>query len=189
MSRDYKNSGARPKRKPAKKIGTAPAILPFLSGLTVGLFVAFVIFLRGYSLDNPPFKKENNTEVETAEKTASKPLNPKFKFYTILEEREVKVPEWHLEEDEPTNNKDKLTENNPYLLQVGSFQKYTEADRSKAKLALLGITADIQRVVINGQDVWFRVRVGPISESEKLKEVRRKLEKNGMNVLLLRIRS
>ncbi len=36
-----------------------------------------------------------------------------------------------------------------YILQMGSFRKFADADRMKARLALIGIEAEIQRVSIN----------------------------------------
>jgi len=45
-----------------------------------------------------------------------------------------------------------------------SSQRYQDADRVNTRLALAGVSAGIQRVVINGSDVWYRVRVGPFND-------------------------
>jgi arginyl-tRNA synthetase len=110
---------------------------------------------------------------------------PKFDFYKILPEIEVKVPEWEIKSDQ--SDQEQAFSPGTYVLQVGSFQRYADADRAKAKLALQGIRAKIQRVVINGQDVWFRVHVGPFTEMEKIKTMRMKLIESDMDFILLRI--
>jgi hypothetical protein len=53
-----------------------------------------------------------------------------------------------------------------------ALQRYQDADRVKARLALAGVSAGIQRVVINGSDVWYRVRVGPFNDLKSLQGAR-----------------
>ena len=73
------------------------------------------------------------------------------------------------------------------MLQVGSFKQHEDADRAKAQLALNGIEADIHRVVINGQDVWYRVHVGPFETIEKIQEMRKKLIEADREFIVLKI--
>ncbi len=195
MPRDYKHrasSGRRRSAAAARPPRQPLGILPFLSGLSVGLFVAFVIYLHEHDADRPAgstgetLSSTTQTKPAKAREAATKTSKPHFDFYTILPEREVKVPEW-----EVADHREKDTSDIPatsYLLQVGSFQRYQDADRVKARLALLGIKAGIQRVVINGQDVWFRVRIGPFKDLHVLNDTRAKLASNGMNAMLLRIK-
>ena len=75
-----------------------------------------------------------------------------------------------------------------FVLQVGSFKEFSAADEIKAKLAMMGVTADIQRVVINGQDVRHRVRIGPYKNSEKLKHDRDTLLANDLDFMLLKLK-
>ncbi len=185
MPRDYKHSG---KRKSTGSRGGVPPLLPFLSGLCLGLLAAFFIYLN----DIHPEKGKRDTSTPAKPRSGDAKgtvpaQRPRFDFYTILPEREVKVPEWELtgekQESRPTEPRPST-----YILQVGSFQRYEEADRVKAKLALAGIQANIQRVVINGQDVWYRVRVGPFRNTGELNRTRRQLARNDMDFILLRIR-
>ncbi len=74
-----------------------------------------------------------------------------------------------------------------YILQVGSFKKFEAADEIKARLALLGVKADIQRVVINGQDVYHRVRVGPYNNVSNLEEVQQRLLANNLDFKILKL--
>ncbi|RME34808.1 MAG: SPOR domain-containing protein [Gammaproteobacteria bacterium] len=185
MSRDYKHSG-KPRQSSR---GGVPPLLPFLSGLCLGLLVAFFIYLN----DIHPAKDKEGVTIsgeprDSGTGNAAPAPRPRFDFYTILPEREVKVPEWELTGEKEQSPATTTPAPSSYILQVGSFQRYAEADRVKAKLALLGIQASIQKVVINGQDVWYRVRVGPFRSSEELNRTRRKLAGNGMDFILLRIR-
>jgi len=193
VPRDYQRRANPKGRKPPPRTRRPLGILPFLSGLSLGLFVAFITYLHEH--DAPPPAQASNSRLQAAgtpdPKTdiASRTEatdKPHFDFYTILPEREVKVPEWEIDQHQETVEKDISAAT--YLLQVGSFQRYQDADRVKAKLALLGIKAEIQRVVINGQDVWFRVRIGPFREMQALNHTRAELADNGMNSMLLRIK-
>ena len=72
-----------------------------------------------------------------------------------------------------------------YILQVGSFQARPDAEQMKAKLALLGMVAQIQTVAVN-ETTWHRVRVGPVSGARQADEMRRLLADNGIDSLVLR---
>ena len=134
---------------------------------------------------------------EPKEADASK---PRFDFYTILPEREVKVPEW--EATAPPEPKSPSESERPpaavppagpeasgsYMIQVGSFQRYQDADRVKARLALAGVSAGIQRVVINGSDVWYRVRVGPFNDLKSLQGARQRLTEGRFNYMLVKVK-
>jgi len=192
VPRDYKHRASPGRRRTAPPPARQSlGILPFLSGLSLGLFVAFVVYLHEHDAGRPgqvpkptgPAPALAGPAPASAKQGAGK---PHFDFYTILPEREVKVPEWEIGKQRKPMDKDIPAAS--YLLQVGSFQRYQEADRVKAKLALSGIKADIQRVVINGQDVWFRVRIGPFSKLRDLNSTRTRLAQNGMNAMLLRIK-
>jgi cell division protein FtsN len=191
MAQDYKHAvgGRKPKER-------APGSwLSFMSGLGIGLIIALFVYLWGDYLPRP----RDAGGVRPAQREASPPLSapalakqlpgavpkPQFDFYKILPEIEVKVPEWELKSDQ--SDQEQAFSPGTYVLQVGSFQRYADADRAKAKLALQGIRAKIQRVVINGQDVWFRVHVGPFREMDKIKAMRMKLLESDMDFILLRI--
>lgn len=190
-----KNRRVAPKRASAKQ--QQGAVLPFITGICVGLFIAFVVYLK---VLNKPDQADGHVDAnkpaagEEVIETASD--KPKFDFYTILPEREVKVPEWEpppavdpatLDPQEAETVKQQ-TEAGTYVFQVGSFQSMQDADSVKARLIMLGFPVEIQRVVINGQKVWFRVRVGPYSEAGDLNRVRQRLSQNNMDYILLRIK-
>jgi cell division protein FtsN len=73
-----------------------------------------------------------------------------------------------------------------YVLQVGSFTNFADADRRRAQLALQGIESKIERVTI-ADKTYHRVRIGPIDDLERLNTLRTRLHKAGMDVLRIRL--
>ena len=65
------------------------------------------------------------------------------------------------------------------FLQAGSFQTPGDADNQKAKLALLGMEASIQQVMLQDK-VWYRVRLGPYAKVDEVNKVRSELAKQGI---------
>jgi len=74
-----------------------------------------------------------------------------------------------------------------YMLQMGSFRKYADADRLKASLALVGIRAEIQKVRINSKDTFHRVRAGPYTR-EKVNILRARLKENSISSLVIKLK-
>lgn len=73
-----------------------------------------------------------------------------------------------------------------YYLQAGAFREQTDAENTKAKLALLGIETRIsERTGDNG--TLYRVRVGPFAQVDAMNKVRSKLSENGVDVAVVRI--
>jgi len=185
MPKDYKN--VNKKKKPP--VPSLDKILPFVTGLSIGLLIAFVVFLYGEE-----FKKITMTEMAILEdekkadveieETESLP-EPTFDFYKILPNKKINISEWIAEEQEKENLV--ADDNSLYVFQVGSFKDYKAADQVKAKLALIGIYAIIQRVVINGQDFRHRVRIGPYKDQATLNATRKKLIDNNHEFMLLKL--
>ncbi len=106
MPRDYKHRATRRKRH-----SKLPPWLGVISGLLVGLFVAFLVFIKMQTPPEPPaFFQESllppveethpdtaaATEpdvVEETPQTPPSPPKPRFDFYTLLPEMEVIVPD------------------------------------------------------------------------------------------------
>ena len=194
MPRDYKNSGSKKSKKREKPPGSW---LSFLSGLACGLLVAFVVYLwrdevpsigpqRAAQIEQVIYEDDpENTEFSDI--AIDDTPTPKFDFYNILPEVEVKVPDWQLEETD--DDKARSLEPGNYVLQVGSFKELKDADRAKAQLALSGLQAKIHRVVINGQDVWYRVHIGPFRDKQKIQATRRKLIESKKDFIVIRMGS
>ena len=69
----------------------------------------------------------------------------------------------------------------PQILQAGSFSNVSDAENLKAKLALLGVQANIQSANIPDKGVWYRVRVGPYKNVEEMNHARGFLKQNGVD--------
>lgn len=73
-----------------------------------------------------------------------------------------------------------------YYLQAGAFRDPTDAENTRAKLALMGVEAKVsERQSDNG--VLYRVRVGPFAQLDSMNRVRGKLSDNGVDAAVVRI--
>lgn len=199
MARDFK-SRANPKPKQQQTSGW----IWFFAGLLVGLFSAGLVWLKfshqptdlkltPKPADTRTYQQESD-KIQAEEKRALPP-KPRFDFYTVLPEMEVVVPEPELD---PTPRqapiKPTIDQNSPaatgtaYMLQMGSFRKHGDADRLKASLALLGIQAEIQKVTINNKETYHRVRSGPYYSSREATQIRKQLQVNEINSLLIKLK-
>jgi cell division protein FtsN len=72
-----------------------------------------------------------------------------------------------------------------YYLQAGAFRNPTEAENTRARLALLGFEAAVtERSTDNG--LLHRVRVGPFGGLDAMNRVRAKMTENGIDVAVVR---
>ena len=72
-----------------------------------------------------------------------------------------------------------------YYLQAGAFREMSDAENTRAKLALLGFEAAISDRS-NESGVLHRVRVGPYNQVETMNKARAKLLDNGIDVAIVR---
>ncbi len=199
MPRDYAKTSSR-----KKKSGQLPGWVWMLGGLAIGLFVAFIVYLNNAakpgqkdtiaSVIKNTFSdlQENAKQRETSQpkqqekpkptKTEPSKNHTKFDFYYILPEIDVPVPDQELERRRKNPVE---TDKGEYILQVGSFRELSQADQLKAKLALKGLTANIQSVKINNS-TWHRVRIGPIDNITRLSETRRRLKESGIHSIVVK---
>ena len=193
MSRDYKHRAHHRKRH---------AVSPWLgvfTGLLIGLFVAFLVYIKMQPKQNqlPQVIVKETIPAQSApdkqheqETPTEKPPEPRFDFYTLLPEMEIVVPEQQIR-GKPEQGVRQVERPGTYYLQVGSFKNSVQADRLKAELAIKGFETVIQKVTIDNNqatETWHRVRVGPYSELEGLNRARVKLKANGIESSLVRIK-
>jgi len=69
----------------------------------------------------------------------------------------------------------------PQILQLISFSNADDADKYKAKLALLGVEANIQKATIPEKGVVYRVRTGPYKSADEMDHTRAFLKQNGVD--------
>lgn len=172
--------------------GRGAGVLSFVSGALVGAVTVYVVMVYRPGVTVPePWSEPPEASVAASQienEIAEPPTDePEFQFFNILPEMEVRVFDWELKKTPPAPAANGEGEQGPELvIQVGSFRDKTEADRLKARLAMSGVRSAIQRVIINGQDVWFRVHVGPYVDREALASMRGKLSRLGIQHIVLR---
>ncbi len=164
-----------------------PGWVWLLAGLAIGLSIAFFTATKDRAKPLPlPAISATPTTAPKQDRTAgTKPDDKKLAkgtldFYTTLPKMEVIVPETYAKPGQTMPP-------GVYILQVGSFRSYDEADRLKAQLALLGVESKIEAVAVNNTDTWHRVRVGPYQDPRELNRIRTRLLNNNISAILMRV--
>ena len=191
MAQQRRRRSKRPKKKQEY-----PGWLWMMFGLSLGLSVAFAVYVK----DRPPMVPDpkevresvgvqdvldDNGEMATGESDAKEPIEQRFTFYDMLPNFEVIIPE---QEPDVAADIEPRTVIEPglYVLQAGSFSEYADADRRRAELALHGIESQIQRVTIDDK-TYHRVRIGPTNDLDKLNVMRSRLRAAQIDVLRIRL--
>jgi cell division protein FtsN len=191
---------------PARRYGGSTLLGVFI-GLVVGVVVAaaVVLYLNKAAL---PFQQNKGAEGDktlhpTAQtppgtaptpqslpgKPGDKPQEKRFTFYDILPGNQEAAPA-----AAPPGTNDLGQAPAPSVtgemlfLQVGAFQKSTDADNLKARLALMGLEAGVQEVSIPEKGTLFRVRVGPYANVDEMNRARAVLAQNAIGVSVVKAR-
>lgn len=191
MSRDYKEPN---KKSGRNRDGTGSLLIGILIGLLLGLGIALAVawyinkmptpFL---SRSGPPAKSAASEVARTDEKSAKAPDGkPRFDFYKILPGTEEPATEQQFKEAQQQPSIAQTRE--AFYLQAGAFQNAPDADNLKARLALLGVEAEVQTTTFPDKGVWHRVRVGPYTAVEDLNRTRDILKQNGIETSLIKVR-
>ena len=188
MAKDYKNS-PKPKDKPKKKSGGFPSWGWFIVGM-----IAMVLIMKGGPL---LWQAEMQAGRHGAKPPASAPLpatrvpapaagtTTHYDFYKMLPSFQVVIPGQD-KEVKSGNASTPVQQPGSYILQVGSFPAYADADKMKATLALQGIESSIQQVQVNNGSTWNRVRIGPIKDLNELNSIRAKLAEDHIEPLVIK---
>ena len=172
------------------KQGT-PGWMWLLTGILVGLGLAWYLFSKGYIPQPEPPAQESaqaakeNVESEEIAPATSEQKSSRYDFFTVLPEMEVVVPEDELSRQARPEAAVPQNDSEQFILQVGSFKDRADAEQRKAQLALLGETASIQSVTVDGA-TWHRVRIGPVSGVRAADEKRNKLANSGIDSLVMK---
>jgi cell division protein FtsN len=190
---DYKHRAGSKK----KSGGNTSCGFWFFGGAIVGAFAVGLLWLKlGGDLGNGPVPGVSKPKPSIAQAKRDTP-KPTFEFYTILPEMEVVIPDEELVAPDAPEGTHGKTETPPpattregedYILQMGSFRRFEDADRMKAKLALIGIEADIQKVSINNRDTYHRVRSGPYHGQTQLNAARKLAKQNNISSLVIKLK-
>ncbi len=114
-----------------------------------------------------------------------------FSFHAVLPniDMPVRPRTVTLAKAKPTNTPESVVVNaavGDYMLQVASFRKESQANRSLTKLNGLGVTSNVQKFSSKGK-TWYRVLAGPVTESH-LPDWKKQVKSLGYNPLVRRVR-
>ncbi|MDH4181835.1 MAG: SPOR domain-containing protein [Betaproteobacteria bacterium] len=73
-----------------------------------------------------------------------------------------------------------------FWLQAGSFAAEPDADNLKARLALAGWEAQVQKGEVPDKGTRYRVRLGPYDNTDELNRVKGELARRGFDVAVIR---
>jgi cell division protein FtsN len=163
----------------------------FGAGLLVGIVVAAGLFVymsetrKQPSVQESPHPEPRRQEAQNPPPAESADSTERLDFYDMLPKFEVVVPErdQEVKSDLPTSN---IERPGVYVLQAGSFRNLPDAERVQKQLKLQGIDAKVQRVAVDN-DVWHRVRIGPIKDLGELNRLRKALQAADMDRLVIRV--
>lgn len=187
-----------------------PAWVWMAAGMVMGVVLMLVVLGKEWApLFSKPTLPQPNPQA-TAPREAEPPLvseapkqkKPNFEFYQVLPEKEVVIPDAEIRANVRAEQVAKAAQTQKpatpstgappvavpstrYLLQAGSFPDVKAADEVKAKLALLGFSAQVQPVTVNGK-TWNRVRLGPYPSASDLEVAKRTLAENGVNAVAMK---
>ena len=194
---------ARRRMRRRRQDEEAPGWVWMLCGLGLGLVVALGVYVSGAR--RPPASESSampaaslgsrTIPAPATDDAASRPAEPtatiepppetRFDFYELLPQFEVLIPE--VESQVPVDRaRATIEQPGRYVVQVGSFSALADADRRQAELALLGIESRIQRVTIDN-DIFHRVRIGPVADLRELDRIRSRLRDERIDSLLMQL--
>jgi cell division protein FtsN len=205
MSRNYKNGQQRSNGQSGH-----PMVIGVFIGVLAGLCLALAVALY-LNRTPPPFvakDKASEPDKSTGGKTplkfqpakpeaqpapsqasgsapAGKPTEPKTRldFYTILPGKEEVVPDKDVSRAPVLGSTSRVV----YYIQAGAFQKASDADNLKARLALAGLEAQIQTATLPDNSIWHRVRLGPYSNPQELEKARAALKDNKIDNAVIKV--
>ncbi|HTY50573.1 MAG TPA: SPOR domain-containing protein [Steroidobacteraceae bacterium] len=176
----------------------------FGAGLACGVLLCVVAYAYAHRSDRPAPPAPETPRPEAHEPPADAGTDPAdvpaagtdtgaaagsgpqhYDFYSMLPNFEVVIPEKEhvVKRELPAAP---IQRPGVYVLQAGSYRGEADSDRVARQLSLQGIDAKVQRVAVDN-DVWYRVRVGPISDLGQVNEMRAKLRAADVDAIVIRV--
>ena len=179
--------------------GEFPVFAGILLGIVMGLALAAVIawfVLKKNPVPAPvvkepvavakPIVAPEKSPVAKPATTSTGDSKARFEFYKELTDKADttanKKPDRHeLATIKPVPTSKPADNASAYFLQEGAYTNMDDAEKVKAKLALLGMVANVQAANIPDKGLWYRVRLGPYKNSADMNEALATLKLNGLN--------
>lgn len=212
MSKNNGNRGAAPGKGGGSMF--AGILLGMVLGLAIAAGVAWYIMKtpkpfvdKDQRHDLPPAAVPAPQPAASAPATASTAAaagddgKPRFEFYKVLTDKQdgslpaqqkpAATPQAKPATEQQAKPSapaapEKAAASQAYYLQAGSFSNEADADKVKAKLALLGMEASVLTVTIPDKGVWHRVKLGPYRSADEMNKARATLKQNGVDATPMR---
>lgn len=181
-------------------------------GLVIGLSIAVIVALVINKASTPFTNKNGNAE--KADVTAAQMLDPNKPMYgnkdavnqaakevAASKTSESAKPADALEAAMAANpalaatatpavattpaTSDAVDDKYIYFLQIGAFKEAADAESARAKLAMIGVEANVTDKA-NDNGVLRRVRVGPFDSFDAMNKMRAKLSENSVETAIVR---
>lgn len=107
---------------------------------------------------------------------------PRFEFYKVLTDK----PDAAAPAQAAAKQANKTAAKETFFLQAGAFASADDADKLKAKLAMLGMEASVQAATLPDKAVWHRVRLGPYKSADEMNKASAVLKQNGVSATPMR---
>lgn len=197
MAKDYakktNNTARKPKRRAANSRSSAKATRPAIpawlwlaTGMAAGAFIMFLMHLKGLapspqSQSEPAVvEKPANSATKTSKSDENTVPDTRLQFYEMLKDSTVEVPE-----PDPATLAEQKGPEKEWILQAGSFKKEADAQRLRAQLILLNLSAAVEETQLKDGQIWHRVVAGPYYNRSQMSKARSILASNDINPLLI----
>ena len=117
---------------------------------------------------------------------APKDDEQRFDFYKILPGQLEAVPVDPAQGTDARTERPTATPAKLYL-QAGAFNNESDADNMKAKLALMGVEANILSSTVPDKGLIHRVRIGPFERNADVDALRQRLRQDGIDVVVVKL--
>ncbi len=200
MAKDYASSNNQ-RKAPSAGAASSGKFSTFVLGMMMGILLTLVISGNKVTLETY-LAQALTKATQTAKKAvlpkekSQKAHAPQFDFYTMLPNMQVQVAGEQPKADpgvapaqstraaaDPVSTQ--FAPAVRYIIQIASFRQFADADKLKAKLALLGYSAKIQRVKA-GNNIYNRVVMGPVADITQAQSVQQKLLQLKLKSLLIK---
>lgn len=182
-----------------------PAWVWLFTGVVSGLFIAFLFHLAQLQQQAATASSQAGETQSEAEPQATDERLPEFDFYAVLPKMEVVLPkedelqqqpeETEAAEEKVATQHENHQETSPsqddgtYLLQAGSFQDESRAQRLRAEFTLQGYKVQVQPGVLDSGETWYRVMIGPFDSKAAMRRAQDKLGAQQVDTLAIQVKS
>jgi cell division protein FtsN len=91
-------------------------------------------------------------------------------------------------ESRPAGGSERPRRQSRYFVQAGSFQRFAEADKLRAELALEGLESRVQTYIDAQRRTWHRVRIGPFTDRQQADRVGTRLRTGRLRPTVVKVR-